>query len=910
MAELSLSAYQGKLIALLADDRHDEVIAHARHILKSHPKNLRAYQLLGEALVARSRWEEAAEVLRRSLGAEARDFNTHALLARVYHELEQLERAIWHAERAFDLRSNNQEIISLIRGLYREKDGVEIERMQMTATALAEQHIRNNLLDDALNVLNQALERNPGRIDMQLLRARTLWLAGRRTDAAEAADEILEQLPWSITANRIMSEMWLSEERPSDAQQYLRRIEDLDPYLAHQMATGTTPPDTLVMLEELDYASIPQMEQAIVNPAWLDNLSEGDDVEAGSGGLEALLRIDDDQAAQRPPTATADLDDLLSDQEIDDLFYELISGEEVAAETDEADEAEAVIAAMDEQGLFSDSGGDESADADEDGGIPLVNAQTASAQSGDESESPALDDELAGLLAQLDEEEDDNSWLMEIQQSSLNLLDEESLDYLEDFEQDWLMEPEAKDDEAGAPWLSAAMREMTDESNDELDIFGDDEQLQKLLNTASDTEPIHLDDIEAWLKVDDIVLDEVSDEVSDDMVAADDSLLDERSWLDDASEDDQAELPLFSAPAIDEEQNRRNADLVDSWQQELGDDDDEDPYIDWLSEGSAGDIDDDLAIITASDSKEETDAPAAELDPASSLGDNSAETARAWGLQDEAQLADFVEGEVGLGDAEAAPSWLNAMVPGLDRQGDAEPERELEFAVPTAGPGKEFGWVSEIVEEETGEMKAVTPPSAAEETLYFSFSNPPLWLALLRGSQAPQSGGEAAPVEAVTALAVSENLDELDLDDLTFDDYFNFDTPTDKMDAIHLDDDGSGINFAELDWDDYFDFDSPTEKTIAITLDEDPADINFEELGVEDEDFDYDTPTEKMPAITLEAEPDPLEFEDIGLDDDAGLISGTETNDADGVDFLDYDDTSGDDAVADEEDNNRGSTPL
>ena len=146
-----------------------------------------------------------------------------------------------------------------------------------------------------------------------------------------------------------------------------------------------------------------------------------------------------------------------------------------------------------------------------------------------------------------------------------------------------------------------------------------------------------------------------------------------------------AELPLSSAPAIDEEQNRRNADLVDSWQQELGDDDDEDPYIDWLSEGSAGDIDDDLAILAASDSKEETDAPAVELDPASSLGDKSAETARAWGLQDESQLADFVEGEVGLGDAEAAPSWLNAMVPGLDRQGDAEQERELEFAAPTAG---------------------------------------------------------------------------------------------------------------------------------------------------------------------------------------------------------------------------------
>ena len=243
------------------------------------------------------------------------------------------------------------------------------------------------------------------------------------------------------------------------------------------------------------------------------------------------------------------------------------------------------------------------------------------------------------------------------------------------------------------------------------------------------------------------------------------------------------------------------------------------------------------------------------------------------GLKDKEQLADFVEDEISLRDAEAAPSWLNAMVPGLDRESDVEPDNESEFARPIARHGKDFAWVNDIVDEETGEMEAVLPPSPSAAVHYVRFSNPPAWLADLRGELAASTGSDSAPAEAIVPLSVQENLDELDLEDLTFDDYFNFNTPTDKMDAINLDDEGDGINFAELEWDDYFDFDSPTEQTIAITLDEDPADINFQELGLEDEDFDFDTPTEKVPAIVLDEEPDALEFDDIGLDDMPDVLS-------------------------------------
>ena len=900
MAEISLSAYQDRLADFLAEGRHDEVIAHARHILKTFPKNLRAYQQLSDALFAAGRGAEAAEVMRRMLGARPLDFKANSQLARVYQQMAQGRRALWHAERAFDQQPNHQATMDLIRRLSLQERGEQIERLQLTAGALAQQHVRNNLLTDALDVLNGALGRNRDRIDLQLLRARALWLDGQRMAAAEAADEILRMLPYSIIANRIMAELWLSEQRPSDAQVYLARIEDLDPYLAHQLATNEAAPEDLVKLEELDYDSMPRHEQAIVNPDWLDSLRDSE-AEADSsplvGSEEDSDEDSDEESAEAsevnaPATATADLEDLLADDEIENLFQELIAGDSAGgAPAAERDDARDAIAALEEQGFMV-----QSANVGESSALPdALGAQ-------DRGEV-ALDDDLALMLEQLEADDDDDiSWVMDIQQSGIESGGDETERYIEDFDRDWLIEPEPDEEAAGAPWLSAAMREMMteNEESDEFDLFADDERLQHLLNRTSDTEPIQVDDIQSWLDQDELNLDLPAEETDAGLDERDDELLAAppiADWLDEELVDETAVAPP-SPPSptessiSDAEQNRLNADLIDSWQSELEDDDDEDPYVDWLSEDTAAGIDEELGILSLDEAEAAAAPPAISevaTDPTLDVHESSAvETARAWGLQDQEQLADFVEDEVRLGDAEAPPSWLNAMTPGLDREGDAEPEKQSEFARPVARPDQEFAWVSDIVDEETGEMEAIQEPLPQANVMYFRFSKPPTWLRAMQAEASSESADDLAPYEAVAALGVAEDIDELELDDLTFEDYFKFDTPTDKMDAINLDDGGEGIDFSELGWDDYYNFDSPTEKTIAITLDEEADDINFQELGLEDEDFDFDTPTDKMPAITLKEELDALEFEDIGLDDEDPAI----------------------DPAADERDKNDGGTLL
>ena len=279
-------------------------------------------------------------------------------------------------------------------------------------------------------------------------------------------------------------------------------------------------------------------------------------------------------------------------------------------------------------------------------------------------------------------------------------------------------------------------------------------------------------------------------------------------------------------------------------------------------------------------------------------GSSAVERARAWGLDDADQLADFVE-EDGAAAA-GSPDWLNAMVPGLDRENDASTDDVDEYARPMSAPGKEFAWVSDIVEEETGEMKAVDPDAAAE-TLYFRFSNPPAWLTIMQ--ERANDGGDGSVLTGVTALSLDENIQALNLDDLTFDDYFNFDTPTDKLDVINLDEDTQKLNFVGLDWDDYFDLESPTEKTIAITIDEDPGNVDFDELGIDDENFDFENSTGEV----LDAGGD-FNFDDVGL---GAADSEQPDPDADAPPtWLKYDGLGDDDLDADDPNRRSGQTTL
>jgi len=327
MAQISLHDYLKDVDALIRRDKYEEALGHTRQILLHYPKNANGYRLLGRVLVAMSRWEEAADVLRRLLGAYPNDFLAHFQLSIAYEGLKQPEQALWHIERAFDQEPNNADVIKRLRTLYMRVREQEVTRIQLTSGAVASQYLQSGLFEQAVEVLREAIQRMPDRSDLRLKLAVALWRIGRQVDSAELAIDLLSEAPYAVEANQILTELWLQEQRPSDAQRYLSRIEDIAPYLAMRLATNDNVAANVFMLEELDYAQYTTHELSTQRPDWLSSIDSNDfsqivdeDTTLSDDEIDALLNSPDDwldgvdEASQEPrKKVTDELPDLLPD---------------------------------------------------------------------------------------------------------------------------------------------------------------------------------------------------------------------------------------------------------------------------------------------------------------------------------------------------------------------------------------------------------------------------------------------------------------------------------------------------------------------------------------------------------------------------------------------------------------------
>ncbi|NWF68421.1 MAG: tetratricopeptide repeat protein [Chloroflexi bacterium] len=329
MTTITLKDYCEKLEDLLKNDANAETIHHCRHILQFFPKNVQVYRYLGRALLENGEYAEAAEVLRRVLGVYPDDLTAHAGLSVAYQKLNQPDDAIWHLERAFEQDPNNQALIEELRELYLRYRKVEYNKLQLTTGAVARQYARSELYGQAIDVLQQALERTPERADLRVLLAQTLWNASQRIEAAEKALDVLDTLPDCMPANRILTELWLSEGRPSDAQRYLNRLEAVEPYLALELAKGQAADSDLV-LEELDYSRLAQQELAMASPDWLLDLGEA---------MPPTPPVKQEAAPPTEPPAPAESDDWLqtlqdtsAEQTVNLSKDELLAAKRAAAE--------------------------------------------------------------------------------------------------------------------------------------------------------------------------------------------------------------------------------------------------------------------------------------------------------------------------------------------------------------------------------------------------------------------------------------------------------------------------------------------------------------------------------------------------------------------------------------------------
>ena len=289
MAKVSLRAYDREIEAMIDRNHLDEAIAHCKHILKSFPKHLDTYRLLGKAYLEYKRYPDAVDIFSRVLVAVPNDFVAHVGMSIIRDEESKLDDAIWHMERAFETQPSNAAIQSELQRLYGRRDGVQLPRIRMTHGALAHMYVKGELYPQAISEIKSVLKDDPGRNDMQVLLARAYYRSGAKNDAAEAASALLRTEPYCLDANRILVEI-LGTDHPENVQAYRQRVIELDPYAAQVSGSiflSDEVPDVAVSVERLDWNGQPvglqpdwQTKQAISlesgqrseeEPEWLRN---------------------------------------------------------------------------------------------------------------------------------------------------------------------------------------------------------------------------------------------------------------------------------------------------------------------------------------------------------------------------------------------------------------------------------------------------------------------------------------------------------------------------------------------------------------------------------------------------------------------------------------------------------------
>lgn len=372
MRRTTLHDYLSQIEGLLNENRLPEAAAHCHFILQQYPRHIDTYRLFGRALLEQRLFDEATDVFERSLSADPEDLITHAGLALAYTENQDLERAVWHMERAFEIDPYNRAVQDELRKLYIARDGDAPPRLSLTTAALARLHLRAALYRQATDELKLLINENPQRPDLQLMLAESLYWDSRRVEAAEMCKTILDALPFCIKANAMMADFWLQNDGVDKAKEHLQRVQEL----------------TLLDQAHLDPETVlgRALSSARIRLPELIQVEVLDDSEVGAKPAEELT-----SRTERATLAVID------DEELPEWLLEVASPEAELEEDSlhevESDEKMAWLEEVDVADLETTAAPDTAAPA------PVETDSGAEVFPGDEFLEPFEDDERSGLLA-------------------------------------------------------------------------------------------------------------------------------------------------------------------------------------------------------------------------------------------------------------------------------------------------------------------------------------------------------------------------------------------------------------------------------------------------------------------------------------------------------------------------------
>ena len=257
MAKVSLRIYNREIERLVEQGQTDEAIAHCRHILKTFPKHLETYRLLGKAYLEARRYAEAVDIFGRLLMAVPDDFVAHVGLSIIRDEEGKLDDAIWHMERAYEVQSSNAAIQGELQRLYGRRDGMEPPKVRMSRGALARIYVHGELYPQAISEIRAVLAADSQRVDMQLLLAYSYYKSGQRADATDICTQLIKRYAYTFDANRIMVDLLPGSTGAESTQIYRMHVSELDPYSNFTKGSifqTAEVSDASVNLERLEYS--------------------------------------------------------------------------------------------------------------------------------------------------------------------------------------------------------------------------------------------------------------------------------------------------------------------------------------------------------------------------------------------------------------------------------------------------------------------------------------------------------------------------------------------------------------------------------------------------------------------------------------------------------------------------------
>ncbi len=375
MSRVALRVLIRNIDDLIAQESYQKAFLQARHVLYHFPKYLEAYRVMGKAFLEARQYSNALDIFLRLLSAVPDDFLAHVALSIIREEEGDLEAAIWHMERAFEVQPSNLLVQEELQRLYREREGVAPPRIHPTRATLARIYVRAGLYPQAIVELEALLKEHPKRYDLMGLLSEVYERVGQDQKAMEMAARLLRVLPYHWTANWVMARLLRRQGKEEEAQRYWDRIIEMDPYAAHISDEWPTPdqvPDDLVTLPEPE--EMEEWEEEL--PVLGEGLEDLFVLEAESSLLSAL-------PGEAPTTqAPEEAETPQEAPSLPDWFRQ--------AETEPKAQEEAVAPSTEEEEAVPDL---------EPGEIPewlKAIAQEASEETSAEQEAPAWLDEILG----------------------------------------------------------------------------------------------------------------------------------------------------------------------------------------------------------------------------------------------------------------------------------------------------------------------------------------------------------------------------------------------------------------------------------------------------------------------------------------------------------------------------------